>query len=63
MIVLNDYDKMPLTVGLQYLKDWEPNWAVLLAGTTLSIVPIIIVFLLFQKHFMASTMNSGFGGK
>lgn len=29
----------------------------------MSIVPIVIVFLLFQKYFMASAMNSGFGGK
>ena len=39
------------------------EWAVLLAGATLSIVPIVVVFLIFQKHFMASSMNSGFGGK
>lgn len=63
MIVINDYDKMTLTVGLKYLKDWEPNWAVLLAGAAISIIPIIIVFLVFQKQFMSSTMNSGFGGK
>lgn len=63
MIVINDYDKMTLTVGLKYLKDWEPNWAVLLAGATISIIPIIIVFLIFQNQFMASAMNSGFGGK
>lgn len=63
MIVLNDYDKMTLTVGLKYLKDWEPNWAVLLAGATISIVPIIIIFLVFQKYFMSSTLNSGFGGR
>lgn len=63
MLVINDYDKLTLTVGLKYLKEWEPNWAVLLAGATLSIVPIVIVFLIFQKQFMASTMNSGFGGK
>ena len=52
-----------LGVFLKYLKEWEPNWAVLLAGASLSIVPIVIVFLIFQKQFMASTMNSGFGGK
>lgn len=63
MIVINDYDKLTLTVGLKYLKEWEPNWAVLLAGASISIVPIVIVFLLFQKHFMSSAMNSGFGGK
>ena len=63
MLVINDYDKLTLTVGLKYLKEWEPNWAVLLAGASLSIVPIVIVFLVFQRQFMASTMNSGFGGK
>lgn len=63
MLVINDYDKLPITVGLKYLKEWETNWAVLLAGATLSIIPIIIVFLVFQKYFMASSMNSGFGGK
>ena len=63
MIVINDYDKLTLTVGLNYLKEWEPNWAVLLAGATVSIVPIVIVFLVFQKQFMSSAMNSGFGGK
>jgi multiple sugar transport system permease protein len=63
MIVISDYDKMTLTVGLKYLKEWEPNWAVLLAGATISIIPIIIVYLLFQKQFMSTSMNSGFGGK
>ena len=48
MLVINDYDKLTLTVGLKYLKEWEPNWAVLLAGASLSIVPIVIVFLIFQ---------------
>lgn len=63
MIVLNDYESLTLTVGLSYLKDWEPNWGVILSGASLSIVPIIIVFIVFQKYFMASTINSGFGGK
>lgn len=62
MLVINDYDKLTLTVGLKYLKEWEPNWAVLLAGATLSIVPIVIVFLVFQKYFMKSNVNTGFGG-
>lgn len=63
MLVISDYDKLPITVGLKYLKECEPNWAVLLSGATLSIIPIVIVFLTLQKYFMASTMNSGFGGK
>lgn len=62
MLVLNDYDKLTLTVGLKYLKEWEPNWGVLLAGACLSILPIVIIFLVFQKYFMHSNVNAGFGG-
>ena len=62
MLIINDYDKLTLTVGLKYLKEWEPNWAVLLAGAVLSILPIVVVFLIFQKYFMHSNMNAGFGG-
>lgn len=63
MLVITDYDRLTLTVGLKYLKEWETNWAVLLAGATISIVPILIVFFAFQRQFVASTMNTGFGGK
>lgn len=63
MIVINDYNKMTLTVGLKYLKEWEQNWAVLLSGASLSIIPIVVVFLIFQKQFMSTTLSSGFGGK
>ncbi|RPF48991.1 multiple sugar transport system permease protein [Hydrogenoanaerobacterium saccharovorans] len=63
MIVINDFDKMTLTVGLKYLKEWDSNWAVLLAGATISIVPIILVFFAFQKYFISSSMNAGFGGR
>ena len=62
MLVITDYDRLTLTVGLKYLKEWETNWAVLLAGATISIVPILIVFFAFQRQFVASTMNTGFGG-
>ena len=58
MLVITDYDRLTLTVGLKYLKEWETNWAVLLAGAT-----ILIVFFAFQRQFVASTMNTGFGGK
>ena len=63
MLVLNDYEKLTLTVGLKYLKEFESNWAVVLAGSTISIVPVIIIFLLLQKQFMSSMIGSSFGGR
>ncbi len=63
MLIISDYDKLTLTVGLKYLKEFESNWAVLLAGASLSIVPIVFIFLIFQNYFMASTASTGFGGR
>ncbi|MHC1750139.1 MAG: carbohydrate ABC transporter permease [Cellulosilyticaceae bacterium] len=62
MIVINSYEKMTITVGLQYYKGVVNNWCELLAGTTIAIIPVIVVFLIFQKYFIKSTVNSGFGG-
>lgn len=62
MIVINSYDKMTITVGLQYYKYAVDNAAMVLAGVTIAIIPVIIVFLIFQKYFINSTVNSGFGG-
>lgn len=62
MIVINSFDKMTITVGLQYYKSAVDNMTMVLAGVTIAIIPVIIVFLIFQKYFINSTMNSGFGG-
>ena len=62
LLVMNDYDKMPIQVGLTYLKTMTDNWGVILAGATLAIVPAIIIFLIFQKYFVGSTVTTGFGG-
>lgn len=62
MLVINSFDKMTVTVGLQYYKGAVDNAAQVLSGVTLAIIPVIIVFIAFQKHFINSTLNSGFGG-
>ncbi len=62
-IVINDYLKMPLQVGLSYLhSNVQTRWDVLMAGTTISIVPVILIFLFFQRYFISSVLNSGMGG-
>lgn len=62
MLVINDYDKMTITVGLQYFKGSVSNQAEVLAGTVIALIPVIVVFVIFQKYFIDSTVNSGFGG-
>jgi ABC-type glycerol-3-phosphate transport system permease component len=62
--VINDVKKMTIQVGLSYFRGVvSSNWGVLLAGTTMAIVPVMIVFLIFQKYFVEGMVTSGFGGK
>jgi ABC-type sugar transport system permease subunit len=64
LIVINDVKKMTIQVGLSYFRGVvSSNWGVLLAGTTMAIVPVMIVFLIFQKYFVEGMVTSGFGGK
>lgn len=62
LIVMNDYKMMPIQVGLSYLQGMTDHCGEILAGATLAILPIVIIFLVFQKYIMNSTVTSGFGG-
>ena len=64
MIVMQTYEKMPIQVGLAYLKSAvSTNMGELLAGSTVAIIPTIIVFLVFQKYFIKTIVNTGLGGQ
>lgn len=62
-IVMNTYEKMTITVGLKYFQGVVSNWGELLAGTTVALIPVLVVFLIFQKYFIQTSLDSGFGGK
>jgi len=63
-VVINDYLKMPITVGLSYFYgNVETRWALLMAGTVLSIIPVILIFIFLQRYFISSALTSGLGGK
>lgn len=55
-------DRMrPLTVGVNMLRnntDGAAAWNIMFAGATLAILPMIVIYLLFSKHFMQG-MTSG----
>lgn len=62
VIVINDYLMMPIQVGVSYFKTNVSDWGVLMAATSMAIVPLIIVFGVFQKYFIKSMLTSGLGG-
>lgn len=56
VFTINDPNKRPLTVGVISLKnvsDGAAAWNIMFAGSTMSIMPIIILFLLTSRYFMS----------
>lgn len=62
MIVTNSPDKRPLTVGLAlFAKAVESgaDWSLVSAGTIIVILPLLGLFVVFQRQFISSFMQSG----
>ncbi|QGQ48246.1 carbohydrate ABC transporter permease [Metabacillus sediminilitoris] len=60
LIIANDESLYTLSVGLALLKgQYGGNFGLQMAGSTFMVVPIIIIFLLFQKHIIEGYTISG----
>ncbi|WP_371664345.1 carbohydrate ABC transporter permease [Streptomyces sp. NBC_00280] len=60
LLMLNDPEKFTVQIGIQSLVGAQNiNWSVLLGGSVISMVPLIIVFLVFQKYVMNADINAG----
>ena len=60
LIVNADIEKMPLSAGLaQLIGQFATNYPVLMAGSVLAIIPMIIIFIIFQKQFINGVALSG----
>jgi len=50
LVVLRDQAKMPIQVGLAvFRKQYETSYGPLMAGTLIACIPVILVFILFQR--------------
>ncbi|MGV9591064.1 carbohydrate ABC transporter permease [Streptomyces tendae] len=62
-IVTNDADLMTLPVGLATVKDaYGIQYAQSMASALLAALPLIVVFLLFQRRIVNSVATTGLGG-
>lgn len=61
LVVTNTEQSRPLTVGLAIFGAPESgvDWSIISAGTLISVGPLLLLFLLFQKHFVQSFMRTG----
>ncbi len=61
LIITNSVETRPLTVGLGIFASPESgiDWSIISAATLLSVAPLLIAFLLFQRQFVQSFMYAG----
>jgi len=61
LVVTNSVETRPLTVGLGIFGAPESgvDWSIISAATLMSVAPLLIAFLLFQKQFVQSFMHAG----
>ena len=54
LIVITDNKKQTMQQALaNFVGQLQVNWSNLLAMTTIAIIPMIVVFLVFQRYFLA----------
>jgi multiple sugar transport system permease protein len=60
LVVIRSPEFMTLPLGLSTLHgEHQTDWAIVMAGSVVSIIPITIVYLLAQRHIIASVATSG----
>ncbi len=63
LIVLNTHNLFTLPVGLSYFQSLHnTDWALLMAGSLMMILPILIVFLINQRYFVEGIKLTGIKG-
>lgn len=63
LIVNSSPDAMPLSVGLASLQgEHSTNFPVLMAGAVLSFWPMLVTFIVLQKHFIEGVAMAGMKG-
>jgi len=60
LIVNSSPRMMPLTVGLSYLQgQFFNDFPAIMAGAVLSVIPLVVIFAIFQKQFIQGIAFSG----
>jgi len=63
VIYLTTYKKLTLPVGLAFFRgQYSTEWALLMAGATLSVIPIVVLYIVAQQYFVEGVVMSGIKG-
>ncbi|MFE9751178.1 carbohydrate ABC transporter permease [Saccharothrix saharensis] len=61
-MVVQDEDLRPVMVGMQYFFQENTAWGEVMAYTSMITLPVLVVFLAFQRAFVSSVAASGVKG-
>jgi alpha-1,4-digalacturonate transport system permease protein len=60
LIILSDPKNFTLQIALRSLLGSENiDWAILLAASVISMIPLVLLYLVFQKYITSSDINTG----
>ncbi|NMO96540.1 carbohydrate ABC transporter permease [Paenibacillus lemnae] len=64
LIFLNNPEKFPVSLALKLFLDGESlnNWGGMFAMATLSLLPVVVVFFIFQKYIVEGISTTGLKG-
>lgn len=63
LLVIRSNDLFTLPIGLQSLvSPYESNYNILISGAVLSVLPIVLLFVFFQKYFVSGLTAGGVKG-
>lgn len=63
-LVLNSAEKQTLPVGLaSFQSEFNPRWDLLMAGSTIAVIPLILAFIALQKYFVRGLTASALAGE
>jgi ABC-type glycerol-3-phosphate transport system permease component len=64
LIYLNKIDNWVLALGIRALNDSNvANWELVFAGSTLMLIPVLVLFIVAQRYFVQGIALTGFGGR
>jgi len=62
-IVLQSPEKLPLSVAIAQLRGvYSQDYGLLMAGTMVSVAPVLVLFLLLQREFIAGLTSGAVKG-
>jgi multiple sugar transport system permease protein len=62
-VLLQDKTQYTIPIGIaNFIGAYQTNWPPLMAASVLAIVPILVIFVLFQRYFVAGVASAGVKG-